>query len=87
VQNKKNICNQNSINEDTLKGDNMSESIDDKKIKQLETIMKLMKEHKINHVEIGDIKINRTHIDLEHPKPTQTKIETEDDILFYSSDY
>lgn len=64
----------------------MSTSIDDKKIKQLEEIMKLMKEYKVNHVEIEDIKVNRTHVDLDYPKQS-TPIETEEDILFHSSDY
>lgn len=58
--------------------------MDDSKIKQLEQIMALMKKYKVDHVELEDLKINKSY--HEFPEEKAGKVDTDEDILFYSSD-
>ena len=57
----------------------------DNKIKQLEEIMKLMQKYQVDHVDMDGLKVNKAYHDFASPDDKPGKVETDEDLLFYSS--
>ena len=68
-----------------LQGSLESEGMLQDAMKQLEDIMKLMQQYRIDQVELGGMKVTKSYHEFpQTPQPTQPE-ETDEDILFYSA--